>query len=716
MISITMLPDELWLHIFEYATDEDVLLQPALPTAMSDYAWYIHEDSEEGSREWKLRSPEEALDVVQREAWKVKMALSWSCSRFRALVRPFLYRCMFFSDPKRMQNLEFKDIASEGEQRGLGWHTKRIHIGHGEGNQSASETLSTLLSHTTNLEILIISTPSSFSSIADSLSTTRIKKTLHTLSLTNVSYESLSHLIWTLDSLRHNLQVANLHLEPPLKEDEEVKLGTASGLGIEMRKLRQLSLAGRVEVLLDQMSGWTMKELRVLSVHITFSRNNEIMPDFVGFLTALHEQSDGDTNGGLWFLDLNTPSGRPLDVPKILDTCKNLRMFGFNADWRLEAGPQPLAAGIATPSHMTNTPHQHIHTILLHGLDYAFNSGGRHSEIYSRRSNDHNFAALTREHFSALRRVRVGSEHVLRELERNGGPSSASQVAEGDPSATAGGSNRESGTGWAALFAEASAVLNHPGSATSDGMARWERWYDQCYALGVRLEDCTGGVLGELPPPLDLEDEYSDSDEESSEGSEYDSVSSSESSSSSDEELHPPVYGLDEDEGSDDEEDEEEVVEALLAVPSDEEDTGDKGKAPATPSATRSPSFTPPSTPPSQPRRRRPRLSIEETRPYIKQVRVMTKANLPPPPSPPASPTKRTNTPRPQLKKPHVKELRKLVEACRLFEEEGEREERMWKWEQQAWAIPESFPGLTALREGATGSGASSSSRTLSER
>ncbi|EEB96594.1 hypothetical protein MPER_04250 [Moniliophthora perniciosa FA553] len=107
---------------------------------------------------------------------------------------------------------------------------------------------------------------------------------------------------------------------------------------------------------------------------------------------------------------------------------------------------------------------------------------------------------------------------------------------------------------------------------------------------------------------------------------------------------------------------------------------------------------------------------MEETRPYIKQVKVMTKANLPPPPSPPASPTKRNNTPRPQLKKPHVKELRKLVEACRLFEEEGEREERMWKQETQAWAIPESFSGLAALREGATGSGASSSSVTLSGR
>ncbi|EEB96595.1 hypothetical protein MPER_04249 [Moniliophthora perniciosa FA553] len=223
---------------------------------------------------------------------------------------------------------------------------------------------------------------------------------------------------------------------------------------------------------------------------------------------------------------------------------------------------------INTPSHMTNTPHQHIHTILLHGLDYAFNSG---SGFSFRLSNDNNFAALTRENFSALRRVRVGSEHVLGELERNGGPGWASQ--------TAGGSSRESGIGWAELLAEASAMLNDRESATSDGMARWERWYDQCHGLGVRLEDCTGGVLGELPPPLDLEDEHSDSEEESSEESEYDSISSSESLSFSDEELHPSVYGLDEDEGSDEEEDEEEeVAEALLAVPSDDEDAGGKGK------------------------------------------------------------------------------------------------------------------------------------------
>ncbi|KAK7034625.1 hypothetical protein VNI00_012267 [Paramarasmius palmivorus] len=695
MISISMLPDELWIQIFEYATDEDVLLQPALPTSMSNYAWYIRENLDEETREWKLRSPEEALNVVQRESWEVKMTL------------------------------DFEEIASNGEDRGLGWHTKRIHVAHGshENNTTAaSDTLSTLLSHTTNLGILIISTPMSFSSIANSLSTTRIKKTLHTLSLTNISHESLSHLIWTLDSLRHNLQVAHLHLAPPPTEDEEVTLGTASGLGIEMRKLRQLSLAGRVEVLLDQMSGWTMKELRVLSVHIAPGRSNEMMPDFVGFLTALHEQSDGDGNGGLWFLDLNTPSNRPLDVPKILETCKNLRVWGFNSDWRLEAEPQALTSRLTTPSHMTVTPHQHIHTILLHGLEYAFNSGGRGPEFYVRRSNDQNFAALTREQFAALRRVRVSSGHVLRELERNGGPSSGAQGTQGDssnPAAAGGSSNRESGTGWAGLFAEASAVLNHPGSATSDGMARWERWYDQCAARGIRLEDCTGGVLGELPPPLDIGDDDEDSsEEESSDESEYESFTSSDSSSESEEELHPAVYGLDpedDDDEEDEEEEEEEVAEALLTVPSedDEGDTGDKGKgkAPAIPSAPSSPSFTPPSTPPSQPRRRRPRLSIEETKPYIKQVKAMTKANLPPPPSPPASPTKRAATPtRPHLKKPHVKELRQLVEACRIFEEEGEREERIWKRQQDALGFGMGSEALSALRAGATGSSSSSGS------
>jgi hypothetical protein len=36
--------------------------------------------------------------------------------------------------------------------------------------------------------------------------------------------------------------------------------------------------------------------------------------------------------------------------------------------------------------------------------------------------------------------------------------------------------------------------------------ARWQRWEAQCKAEGVRLEDCTGALLGDLP--LDSEDEW----------------------------------------------------------------------------------------------------------------------------------------------------------------------------------------------------------------
>ena len=79
------------------------------------------------------------------------------------------------------------------------------------------------------------------------------------------------------------------------------------------------------------------------------------------------------------------------------------------------------------------------------------------------RTNDLTFSQLTRTLFPALKVVRVLNRTLLTGLERQNGPE-------------------------------------------DEGYARWERWEAQCKTEGVRLEDCTGALLGDLP--LDSEDEW----------------------------------------------------------------------------------------------------------------------------------------------------------------------------------------------------------------
>ena len=37
---------------------------------------------------------------------------------------------------------------------------------------------------------------------------------------------------------------------------------------------------------------------------------------------------------------------------------------------------------------------------------------------------------------------------------------------------------------------------------------RWERWWEMCLWMGVKLENCLGGLFGNLPPDSDGEEEY----------------------------------------------------------------------------------------------------------------------------------------------------------------------------------------------------------------
>jgi hypothetical protein len=91
------------------------------------------------------------------------------------------------------------------------------------------------------------------------------------------------------------------------------------------------------------------------------------------------------------------------------------------------------------------------------------------------RTNDHTFSQLTRTLFPALKVVRVLNRTLLAGLERQSGPE-------------------------------------------DEGYARWERWEAQCNAEGIRLEDCTGALLGDLP--LDSDDEWEEEDSDEYEGPE----------------------------------------------------------------------------------------------------------------------------------------------------------------------------------------------------
>lgn len=65
--SMPDLPAELWTHVFDLAADEDVIFQHGLPTTMAESAWF-----KDFFGEWMLRSPQDALDLVQRRSYATK--------------------------------------------------------------------------------------------------------------------------------------------------------------------------------------------------------------------------------------------------------------------------------------------------------------------------------------------------------------------------------------------------------------------------------------------------------------------------------------------------------------------------------------------------------------------------------------------------------------------------------------------------------------------
>lgn len=74
------LPAEIWIQIFYLAADEDIIIQHGLPTVLAESAWY-----KDGDDDWKLRSPQEAMEMLQRRSHAMKkvnfisLPHSWPC-------------------------------------------------------------------------------------------------------------------------------------------------------------------------------------------------------------------------------------------------------------------------------------------------------------------------------------------------------------------------------------------------------------------------------------------------------------------------------------------------------------------------------------------------------------------------------------------------------------------------------------------------------------
>ena len=398
----------------------------------------------------------------------------FTCKQWYRVAYHLLFRCLFLSDIIRLPPL----CLILDRYAWLGWYVKRLHlvryyspprltIAHVEN------MLVTVIHHCPNLELFTVEWPitSSFPAIADSLVSYSAK------SLRSVQWKigpnCLAGLIWALDALPslvsvsidfENTPIPATPLDgiPELSEDTSPLLGTASHISLAMNCLQQLTLRGHSEEFIEQAIGWSFPVLQNFTLDFAANRNN--LPDVAEFLKHHGAQ--------LTFLDLNTIPA--LDLPGILAACPVLTSFSFNPDWRLPFHADQIDS---EPTALLREPHPHITHLGLHQLLHAFlppshstsnngyGSGGlpQVAMILLQRTNDLTFAQLTRTLFPALKVVRVLNRTLLAGLERQNGPE-------------------------------------------DEGYARWERWEAQCNAGGVRLEDCTGALLGDLP--LDSDDEW----------------------------------------------------------------------------------------------------------------------------------------------------------------------------------------------------------------
>ena len=312
----------------------------------------------------------------------------------------------------------------------------------------------TVLRHCPNLEVFIVDPqiggPIAFSAIADALRT-YCSSSLKLISW-KMAFNAQSKLIPAMSGLR-NLVAIQIELNyPPLTDNSATLPGSKKFRGLTLPKLRQLCLRGAITDFVEQIEQWEMPELTDLT--LDFKSCQHDFPDLLEIISPHGPQ--------LQLLDVNALF--TFDVPAMLSMCPNLVTFCFNLDWALEGT-------------LVSRPHPNIQNLGLYGLKHAFGVGfagaaaqvNPFEAVVMRRRNDINFHAIRKHHFPKLQLVRVLETGVLEDLNRNDGP--------------------------------------------AEGVCyeRWERWWEQCAMMRVKLEDCTGAPLGTLPQK---EEEYDEVESE----------------------------------------------------------------------------------------------------------------------------------------------------------------------------------------------------------
>jgi hypothetical protein len=404
----------------------------------------------------------------------------FTCKQWYRVAYHLLFRYLFLSDIMRLPPL----CLVLDRYAWLGWYVKRLHLVRYYSPRRftvahVENMLVTIIQHCPNLQLFTVewSITSSFPVIADSL-VSYSAKSLRSIQW-KIGLDCLAGLIWALDalpslvSLSIDFENVSISVTPPdgaseIAEDTSPLLGTASHISLSMDNLQQLTLRGHSQEFVEQAIGWSFSMLQSFTLDFAAHRNN--LPDVEEFLKHHGMQ--------LTFLDLNTIPA--LDLPGILASCPMLTSFSFNPDWRLPFHADAADGGAAT---LLRVPHTRITHLGLHQLLHAFlpspqstnnnaHGGGALPQVATlllQRTNDLTFSQLTKTLFPALKVVRVLNRTLLAGLERQNGPE-------------------------------------------DEGYARWERWDAQCRLEGVRLEDCTGELFGDLP--LDSDDEWEEEDSE----------------------------------------------------------------------------------------------------------------------------------------------------------------------------------------------------------
>ena len=71
------LPSEIWTRIFDLAGDDTHFLEPGIPTSFAESAWSkvywkMHLEDGNAASKWRLRSPKEAMGILQRRNYATK--------------------------------------------------------------------------------------------------------------------------------------------------------------------------------------------------------------------------------------------------------------------------------------------------------------------------------------------------------------------------------------------------------------------------------------------------------------------------------------------------------------------------------------------------------------------------------------------------------------------------------------------------------------------